>query len=327
MRKKVIITLTSMSILSLMFSSCSNNLKDVDSSIDVNNLKEISSSMGDDKEVSSVSDTNKNESKVSFDDNIPVTPLFKDIFLKFIDKVGINSFDEDKAMVESLSEYNIEITPPTEYILGKFKISDDKGDYVSLCYLPLNNKEILTLITYNRNGYEISISNDMHKSTELQYITYDINATDKNKVVSNINELANFMFVEIGDASSKTNEKLEVFIDIKPIVHDGKVIFDIGTNLPNGTQLMVDLSGNDYYGQTKVIVENGTITTEAFSNKGQALLSGNYKVEVSMPLPAIQSNSVRNVIGNTGENMIGELVEKSSIGDSYVVEKEMDFSL
>lgn len=278
-------------------------------------------------EIAELSDINKNESKVSFDDNIPVTTLFKDVFLKFADSVGISSFDGDKAIVDSLSEYKIEMETPTEEVLASFKIRDDKGDYVYLSYAPLNGTEILSIVSYNRNGYEISITDNAHLDSKVQYNTHNLKAINKNNTVSNINELANFMFVEIGDTSSKTDEKLDVFMDIKPTIKDGKVYFNIGTNLPIGTELMITLSGNDYTGQTKVTIKDGTTATELFSSKGQALVNGNYVAEVSMVLPVLQSNSVRDVIGNTGENMVGKLVEEAFGGDSHVVGKIINFSI
>lgn len=41
---------------------------------------------------------------------------------------------------------------------------------------------------------------------------------------------------------------------------------------------------------------------------------GNYVLEVMMPLPAVQSASVRKVIGENGEQLTGKLVKKEQFG-------------
>lgn len=74
--------------------------------------------------------------------------------------------------------------------------------------------------------------------------------------------------------------------------------------------------------ETEEAVESTVAETEAisdpFSNKGEAL-TGEYDLSVSMSLPSLQTDAVRAVIGEKGENMTGPLVETSSIGDSKTV--------
>ena len=102
------------------------------------------------------------------------------------------------------------------------------------------------------------------------------------------------------------------------------VIFDIDTNLPNEAVLMLTLSNGDYNtdesftAQTKVTVKDGKATSDPFSAKGEPL-SGDFDLSISMSLPSTQSDAVRKVIGENGENMTGALVEQSSIGSSKVV--------
>jgi len=58
-----------------------------------------------------------------------------------------------------------------------------------------------------------------------------------------------------------------------------KTQFVADTNLPDGTQVMFKLSGNGNIGQSKVMVENGQITSEGFTSKGQPL-KGVYTLEL-----------------------------------------------
>ena len=118
--------------------------------------------------------------------------------------------------------------------------------------------------------------------------------------------------------------EFEVTMNVAGHKDGNKVIFDIDTNLPDETVLMLTLSKGDYNtddystAQTKVTIADGRATSEGFSNKGEPL-SGEYDLSVSMSLPKLQSDAVRAVIGENGEYITGSLVEASSIGSSNVV--------
>ena len=142
----------------------------------------------------------------------------------------------------------------------------------------------------------------------------------------NIPKDGEYWHINVYDTSnSKLKKKeLDVFINVKGHKEGNSVIFDIDTNLPDETVLMLTLSKGDYNteesftGQEKVTVKDGKADSEGFSNKGEAL-GGEYDLSVSMSLPSTQEDSVREVIGENGEYMTGSLVQKSDIsGDSYL---------
>lgn len=95
------------------------------------------------------------------------------------------------------------------------------------------------------------------------------------------------------------------------------------TNLPDGTELMISLSGktSNYNGQDKTKVQSGKFESSEFSSDGKNLLSGQYDVDVTMPIPSTQSPSVRAVIGEKGENLKGSLVKQGDLGVIVSVEK------
>lgn len=103
-----------------------------------------------------------------------------------------------------------------------------------------------------------------------------------------------------------------------------KAVFDIKTNLPDETVLMLSISSGDYNvdtantAQDKVTVKNGSAKSSGFSNKGSKL-SGNYDLSISMSIPSTQSEEVRKVIGEKGEYMHGDLVKNAEITDANVV--------
>ncbi len=125
-------------------------------------------------------------------------------------------------------------------------------------------------------------------------------------------------------APTSEPEEFEVTIDATAKWDGNSVKFEINTNLPDETELMLSLRSGDYNtddnwtGQTKVIISDGKAESDGFSNKGEKL-SGDYDLDVSMSLPKLQADAVRAVIGENGEYMTGPLVEKSSIGESNVV--------
>lgn len=129
----------------------------------------------------------------------------------------------------------------------------------------------------------------------------------------------------------KTEEQppmLEVELSVMPKVNDedGTVLFEITTNLPKDTKLMVTVSNDEGYRaqDTAVIMNNGKGYTAEFSNHGDGL-KGNYQVSVSMSLPKLQATSVQTVIGKNGEFITGKYVKAASIDDSNVVEGTFEF--
>ena len=130
--------------------------------------------------------------------------------------------------------------------------------------------------------------------------------------------------VESTVAETEAISEFEVTVNAVGHKEGNGIVFDIDTNLPDETVLMLTLSKGDYNtddyftAQTKVTIEGGKATSDPFSNKGEAL-TGEYDRSVSMSLPSLQTDAVRAVIGEKGENMTGPLVETSSIGDSKTV--------
>jgi hypothetical protein len=88
------------------------------------------------------------------------------------------------------------------------------------------------------------------------------------------------------------------------------------TNLPDGTQLLLTISRAEsrFEAQSKVKVVKGGFRSEQFSQKGADLNPGKYKLEIVMPVAAVQTPEVRAVIGTNGEKMSGPLVKPGVVG-------------
>lgn len=117
---------------------------------------------------------------------------------------------------------------------------------------------------------------------------------------------------------------LDVKIDESIEKENGKIRFNIKTNLPDTAELMIgisEVSDLGYIGQTKAIVKNGEAQTEWFSNKGEALRNGKYNLSISMSIPTTQSEEVQKVVGENGEYLKGDLVVKDN-GTAHVSMKK-----
>lgn len=99
------------------------------------------------------------------------------------------------------------------------------------------------------------------------------------------------------------------------------------TNLPKDTKLGITITGKsvNYTGQNSVQVKDGHFESETFSNKGNALEAGQYSVSVTMPVSSVQSQEVRDVIGQNGENLRGALVKQGSVGTTVSTELPFEF--
>jgi hypothetical protein len=88
------------------------------------------------------------------------------------------------------------------------------------------------------------------------------------------------------------------------------------TNLPNGTKLMLSVEEtleNGFLGQSSCVVSEGAFISESFGRTG-GLTPGEYIADVTMPLPMVQPEAVKAVVGKNGENLRGPLVRQNSAG-------------
>lgn len=95
----------------------------------------------------------------------------------------------------------------------------------------------------------------------------------------------------------------------------------LGTsNLPDGTTLIVTVARSQigFEGSSRSLVSGGTFKAGPFGPI-DGLTPGAYKLEVMMPIPSMQSESVRSVIGERGEKLTGKLVKRSEFKEKHIV--------
>jgi hypothetical protein len=127
------------------------------------------------------------------------------------------------------------------------------------------------------------------------------------------------------DGGAQASSNLEVKLTRNS---DGGVVVSNNTSLPDGMSLMISLrAGGGYYAQDKVQVRSGSYESAAFSDKGRALSSGNYRVSISSPLMDLQPARVKRKLSSSGSGIPEDIREKSSYGDSYTVKYSVSRTL
>jgi hypothetical protein len=96
----------------------------------------------------------------------------------------------------------------------------------------------------------------------------------------------------------------------------GKVNISLTTNLPDGMLLMVDLKNSgDYWAQDDPTVSDGQLKM-TFGN----VTSGKYLLSISSISTSLQPENVKNVLGNNGANMTGDLITFDQSFNSYFLD-------
>ena len=137
-------------------------------------------------------------------------------------------------------------------------------------------------------------------------------------------------------AQEKKNER-EKPLNRKPL--DGEVTIKLNvtdladhrvriqgtTNLPTGTELMLSVDeraeGGFQGGSKCSVLADGSFQSELFG-PANGLDEGAYVAQVLMPIPRVQPDHVRKIIGENGEKLMGPLVESGKIGITVSASQE-----
>lgn len=129
--------------------------------------------------------------------------------------------------------------------------------------------------------------------------------------------------VDEGDKKDMTKD-INVELSVNENVAAGKVSLTGTTNLPDETGLMITVSNeNGFRAQSSAVVISNEFMTEEFSNNGQALESGAYNVDVTMPIASVQPDAVKKIIGENAENLKGDLVKEDNLGKTVNYSKSI----
>lgn len=130
------------------------------------------------------------------------------------------------------------------------------------------------------------------------------------------------------EASSTARKPLngDVAIDLTVTeLPDRRIRLHGTTNLPEWTNLSLSVEErmeNGFRGQSQCsVADDGSFESEAFG-PSDGLKDGLYVAKVVMPIPRVQPDDVKEIIGVDGENLSGPLVEKGSFGVTLSTKKK-----
>ena len=100
-------------------------------------------------------------------------------------------------------------------------------------------------------------------------------------------------------------------------------VIKILTNLPEKTTvtLLLRKKGFNQTAKAEVVkVDNKNyIITEPFTDNGKELKNGNYNIKITMDMPSLQAGSVKEIIGDKGQNLKGTCVYEKD-GEVFAME-------
>jgi hypothetical protein len=121
----------------------------------------------------------------------------------------------------------------------------------------------------------------------------------------------------------ESHSKIDVSLDLQIIEEKGNVEFVGKTNLPDGMELMINISNKSgYSAQSKQTVQEGSFKSGQFTNKGYPLKSGKYSIEIITPTASVQSENVKRIIGDNGINLVGDLIKHDNDWGNQLVFQE-----
>lgn len=267
-------------------------------------------------------------SSESVSDESVSNPFYENVFVKIADKIDTISYEECLDYVNSTG-YPVTVTDPTNEEGYEIDVENTDGFHIHLFTELEDGKRSIYLISYSNNIYEVSVIHD-HTANKYEYHIYDSTREEKRKTVNSLEDLTSFVKNELPNKlkeysdSNTTKEIIDVSFDVSCRTDDGKAFFDIKSNLPENMELNLSLEKDDYYSQSSVVLNSGFATSKGFSDKGNPLQNGKYKLSISSKYPNLQDNTVTSVIGLNGEFLTGKYIYEKNGYNMILAEFEFD---
>lgn len=135
-------------------------------------------------------------------------------------------------------------------------------------------------------------------------------------------------YVEMGDLlplpeelepkSPIHGQELRVEGTLTPKVEDGKVRFQLYSNIPEGTPMMFSLRGKKYKAQSESVVRNDMVESKCFSCGGHPIKDGFYTLDVSCPINSVLPERIKMIFGERSRNLCGKNVKFEPIGGNTI---------
>jgi uncharacterized Zn finger protein (UPF0148 family) len=190
--------------------------------------------------------------------------------------------------------------------------------YCNSCGYKIEPVEKPSILEDNKNKVDKqeSLNDDSTKIKNDNTINDTTYEKQRRKLVKQIWILGITIFVVgfggmIGYSYYNANKTTNVTMDATPVTDDTGTKFDITTNLPNGTNLMISISNDttSYNAQdSSSVVQNGKVETTNFSDNNLQLPNGTYTIEITTPFDLDPSGSVVSAFGDVNKKLTGKYI-------------------
>ncbi len=126
--------------------------------------------------------------EVEPESEIQMTELFENVYLPYVRKEKSSIFEGVKTFAENCS-YRVEVTEPTDEILGKIKFYDENNNSVYIGFIPEDGFEVIMTVSY------IQASSNAEVSYSTQFDEYNMHIIGSSRQkVSGVDEQIKFLF-------------------------------------------------------------------------------------------------------------------------------------
>lgn len=123
---------------------------------------------------------------------IQMTELFENVYLPYVRKEKSSIFEGVQTFAENCS-YRVEITEPTDEIVGKIKFYDENNNYVYMSFNLDGGLEVIKFINYFHAASNSEVS--YYDFGDPKYNTYEVHVIgSEDKKVSGVDDQIKFLF-------------------------------------------------------------------------------------------------------------------------------------
>ena len=141
--------------------------------------------------------TTETETATITNENIVSSKLFEEVYVPYANREKPFVFNTVMTYAQSV-DYDTEIVEPTESEIGSIKIIDTTGDYVYFSFLPINDIETISTVSYYQSATnsEVSLNNYSSDGSEKydEFNTHIIG--EQSTKVNGIDDQRIFLFSE-----------------------------------------------------------------------------------------------------------------------------------
>lgn len=278
--------------------------------------------------------------------NMKIEEIFKAVRIK-VSEISLNTFHEEQLSWEHSSlvgDFYFSVTPQPvniEYSDEEiYAFVKERGDYYESETENIYDIECMPFVDAYKK-FNLPIIRILRAYSRIQYKNKGTAFSDPTIDEINYHYINSWGFkmkngrwyyrdnyVEMGDLLPLSEElsqptpdsgcELKIGGRVKGELENGKARFTLWSNIPVDTPLIFSLRRKHYFAQCSVSVTEKFTVSDLFSNKGQALRNGHYRLQITCPIHNVLPESVKEVFGERNRNITGGFVSFDPIGGNTI---------